>query len=159
MYTSSYVQSVELTNEAIDFLSATFNLYDDDHVCLIVCLFSKAAFYFIMLLYWWWFIIQFPLCISCVRPILIISMLLLHQDGALRPRELEELFSTAPVRYFSSLRIIIFMFVCNLLVIYLWDCILCICLCGIMLLLYLFNVQSTCYVYYIDRWSELICSI
>ncbi|KAL6139241.1 hypothetical protein ACLB2K_064518 [Fragaria x ananassa] len=47
-------QSVELTNEAIDFLSATFNLYDDDH------------------------------------------------DGALRPRELEELFSTAPVSPFSE---------------------------------------------------------
>ncbi|KAL6146607.1 hypothetical protein ACLB2K_057285 [Fragaria x ananassa] len=47
-------QSVELTNEAIDFLSATFNLYDDD------------------------------------------------RDGALRPRELEELFSTAPVSPFSE---------------------------------------------------------
>ncbi|KAK9919810.1 hypothetical protein M0R45_028387 [Rubus argutus] len=47
-------QSVELTNEAIDFLSATFNLFDNDG------------------------------------------------DGALRPRELEELFSTAPASPFSE---------------------------------------------------------
>ncbi|KAM5561275.1 mitochondrial Rho GTPase 1-like [Rosa sericea] len=47
-------QSMELTNEAIDFLSATFNLFDSDG------------------------------------------------DGALRPRELEELFSTAPASPFSE---------------------------------------------------------
>lgn len=29
-----------------------------------------------------------------------------HQDGALRPRELEELFSTAPERWFKVFRII-----------------------------------------------------
>ncbi|XP_050380342.1 mitochondrial Rho GTPase 1-like [Argentina anserina] len=47
-------QSVELTNEAIEYLTATFNLYDNDG------------------------------------------------DGALRPHELEELFSTAPASPFSE---------------------------------------------------------
>lgn len=79
---------MELTNEAIEFLRAIFDAFDSDGVCQF--LFSDI------------YSDDFFLCklqmVPCRILLEIGQYFLFLQDGMLRPRELEELFSTAPER-------------------------------------------------------------
>ncbi|KAJ0080118.1 hypothetical protein Patl1_22648 [Pistacia atlantica] len=97
--------SVELTNEAVDFLKGIFELFDSDSVCPGLCLGAYLTFNcaanevsslfctinaFIMI----WLEINCLPSISLAYKILTISVSC--QDNTLRPTEVDDLFSTAP---------------------------------------------------------------
>ncbi|KAJ0014421.1 hypothetical protein Pint_19882 [Pistacia integerrima] len=98
-------QSVELTNEAVDFLKGIFELFDSDSVCPGLCLGAYLTFNcaanevsslfctinaFIMI----WLEINCLPSISLAYKILTVSVSC--QDNTLRPTEVDDLFSTAP---------------------------------------------------------------